>query len=114
MGLCAAALTRRGMNHQLRKKASQFDPGQDCTKVISLHANKGLELPVVSMVEVGLMPAEGDDERRRSATVLRRGYASDAAVGDWGEWRRGFRCPSIDTWHCLTWLLVGGPVLLRY
>jgi superfamily I DNA/RNA helicase len=66
-------LTRRGMNHQVCKKASQFNPGHYSIKVISLHASKGLELPVVSMVGVGHMPAEGEDEGRGSATVLSRG-----------------------------------------
>jgi hypothetical protein len=66
MDLCADVLTRRGMPHQVRKKAGQFDPGHDSIKVMSLHASKGLEFPVVAMVGVGHMPAEGEDEREEA------------------------------------------------
>jgi len=66
MDLCASALARRGLPHQVRKKAGQFDPGQDSIKVLSLHASKGLEFPVVALVGAGRMPAEGEDEREEA------------------------------------------------
>jgi superfamily I DNA/RNA helicase len=50
----------------VRKKAGQFDPGQDSIKVMTLHVSKGLEFPVVAMVGVGHMPADGEDEREEA------------------------------------------------
>ncbi|MDD4885943.1 MAG: 3'-5' exonuclease [Thiomonas sp.] len=66
MDLCADALARRGLPHQVRKKSGQFDPGQDNIKVMTLHVSKGLEFPVVALVGVGHMPAEGEDEREEA------------------------------------------------
>jgi DNA helicase IV len=66
MDLCADVLARRGLPHQVRKKTGQFDPGQDSIKVMTLHVSKGLEFPVVAMVGVGHMPAEGEDEREEA------------------------------------------------
>lgn len=66
MDLCADVLVRRGLPHQVRKKTGQFDPGQDSIKVMTLHVSKGLEFPVVAMVGVGHMPAEGEDEREEA------------------------------------------------
>lgn len=64
--MCADALARRGLPHQVRKKTGQFDPGHDSIKVMTLHVSKGLEFPVVAMVGVGHMPAEGEDEREEA------------------------------------------------
>ena len=66
MDLCADALTRRGLPRQVRKKAGQFDSGHDSIKVMSLHASKSLKFPVVALVGVGNMPAEGEDEREEA------------------------------------------------
>jgi superfamily I DNA/RNA helicase len=60
--MCADALARRGSPHQVRKKAGQFDPGHESIKLMTMHVSKGLEFPVVAMVGVGHMPAEGEDE----------------------------------------------------
>jgi hypothetical protein len=35
----------------------------DTIKVMTLHVSKGLEFPVVALVGVGQMPAEGEDEQ---------------------------------------------------
>jgi hypothetical protein len=66
MDLCADVLTRRGLPHQMRKKIGQFNPGHDSIKVMTLHASKGLEFPVVALVGVGHMPAKGEDEREEA------------------------------------------------
>jgi superfamily I DNA/RNA helicase len=63
MDLCADALRRRGLPHQVRKGAGTFNPAADSIKVMTLHVSKGLEFPVVAMVGVGHMPAQGEDER---------------------------------------------------
>lgn len=61
--LCADALRRRGLPHQVRKGVGTFDPAAGSIKVMTLHVSKGLEFPVVAMVGVGHMPAPGEDER---------------------------------------------------
>jgi hypothetical protein len=66
MDECADVLARRGLPHQVRKQTGQFDPSQDSIKVLTLHASKGLEFPVVAMVGVGQMPAQGEDEREEA------------------------------------------------
>ncbi|TDM09950.1 MAG: DNA helicase II [Ideonella sp. MAG2] len=66
LDLCARLLTQRGLPHQVRKKTGQFDPTQDSIKVMSLHASKGLEFPVVALVGVGHMPTKGEDEREEA------------------------------------------------
>ena len=57
---CKEMLTSPGLLH---KSTGQFDSGHDNIKVMSLHAIKGLEFPVLGMVGVGHMPTEGEDER---------------------------------------------------
>jgi hypothetical protein len=59
---CAAVLRQRNMPHQVRKAAGSFDPRADSIKVLTMHASKGLEFPVVALPGVGYMPEEGEDE----------------------------------------------------
>ena len=66
MDLCADVLARRRLPHQVRERSGEFDPAQDSIKVMTLHASKGLEFPVVAMVGVGHMPAKGEDEREEA------------------------------------------------
>ena len=66
MYLCANVLNRRGLPYQMRDKAGQFDPAADTIKVLTLHASKGLEFPVVALVGAGHMPAPGEDEREEA------------------------------------------------
>jgi hypothetical protein len=66
MYLCANVLNRRGLPYQVRDKTGQFDPAADTIKVLTLHASKGLEFPVVGLLGAGHMPAEGEDEREEA------------------------------------------------
>ncbi|HWH80746.1 MAG TPA: 3'-5' exonuclease [Burkholderiaceae bacterium] len=59
---CAAALTQRRMPYQLRRGTGTFDPAADSIKLLTMHASKGLEFPVVALAGVGRMPDAGKDE----------------------------------------------------
>ncbi|WP_206169200.1 3'-5' exonuclease [Variovorax atrisoli] len=50
MDECARALERRRLPHKVRKGTRDFDPGTDTIKVMTLHASKGLEFPVVAVM----------------------------------------------------------------
>jgi hypothetical protein len=63
MYLCANLLNRRQLPYQVRDKSGQFDPAADTIKVLTLHASKGLEFPVVAMLGVGHMAGQGEDEK---------------------------------------------------
>ena len=43
-----------------------FDPAHDSIKVMTLHVSKGLAIPVVALVGVGRVPAEGEDGREEA------------------------------------------------
>jgi hypothetical protein len=62
MDECASALRHRGLPHQVRKGAGTFNPAADTIKVLTMHASKGLEFPVVALVGVGHMPAQNESE----------------------------------------------------
>ncbi len=63
MYLCANVLNRRQLPYQVRDKSGQFNPAADTIKVLTLHASKGLEFPVVAMLGVGHMAEQGEDEK---------------------------------------------------
>ena len=63
MDECAHALRRARLPHQVRKGSGSFNPNDDTIKVLTMHASKGLEFPVVALMGVGRMPAAGEDER---------------------------------------------------
>jgi hypothetical protein len=57
MELCADALGRKRLPYRIRKRAGDFRPEEDSIKVMTMHASKGLEWPVVAVVT-------SDEERR--------------------------------------------------
>ena len=66
MEFCSAALQRHRLPHQVRKRTGEYDPAADTIKVMTMHASKGLEFPIVALSGVGLMPgdeAEADEAR---------------------------------------------------
>jgi C4-dicarboxylate transporter DctQ subunit len=63
----------------------------DSIKLLTMHVSKGLEFPVVALCGVGRMPGRGPRRSRRSAAVLRRGHAGDAAPVHSAQ-RRGEVC----------------------
>lgn len=59
---CATALRKRRLPHQVRKGTRSFDPAADTIKIMTMHASKGLEFPVVALPGVGHMPEAGESE----------------------------------------------------
>jgi superfamily I DNA/RNA helicase len=62
MERCAAVLRHRQLPHEVRKGAGTFHPLADTIKILTMHASKGLEFPVVALSGAGQMPEEGQDE----------------------------------------------------
>ena len=61
--LCARTLAQRKLPLENRVKSGDYDPNSDKIKVMTMHASKGLEFPVVALPGVGHMPAPGEDEK---------------------------------------------------
>ena len=66
MDECAAALARLRLPYQVRRGSGHFDPAADTIKILTMHASKGLEFPVVALPGIGQMPAAGDDVREEA------------------------------------------------
>jgi superfamily I DNA/RNA helicase len=45
----------------VRSRSGDFDPLSDTVKIMTMHASKGLEFPVVAVAGVGQMPEAGED-----------------------------------------------------
>lgn len=63
MDICAYALERKRLPHQVRRKSGSFNPGADTIKVMTMHVSKGLEFPVVALPGIGQLPTQGEDEK---------------------------------------------------
>jgi superfamily I DNA/RNA helicase len=63
MEVCADALERKGIPHQVRRKSGSFNPGADTIKIMTMHVSKGLEFPVVALPGIGQLPTQGEDEK---------------------------------------------------
>ncbi|MBO9649620.1 MAG: ATP-binding domain-containing protein [Variovorax sp.] len=75
MDECSRALSRRRLPHKVRKGAHDFDPLADTIKVMTLHASKGLEFPVVAVMgarqpEAGSEAGVADDEAREEMRLF--------------------------------------------
>ncbi|MCE1250607.1 MAG: NERD domain-containing protein [Comamonadaceae bacterium] len=46
---CATALARKALPHRVRKRTGEFRPEEDAIQVMTMHASKGLEWPVVAV-----------------------------------------------------------------
>ena len=61
--LCAQVLAQRKLPLENRVGSGDFDPTSNKIKVMTMHASKGLEFPVVALPGVGHMPAAGEDDK---------------------------------------------------
>lgn len=61
MERCASVLRQRRLPHEQRKGSGAFNPHHDCIKLLTMHASKGLEFPVVALSGVGRMPDDDQD-----------------------------------------------------
>lgn len=50
MDICSRALSRKGLPHQVRRRSGDFHPQDNTIKVMTMHASKGLEWPVVAVL----------------------------------------------------------------
>ena len=60
---CSAALRRRKLPHQMRTRTGEYDPQADCIKLMTMHACKGLEFPLVALAGIGQMPGAEEDPK---------------------------------------------------
>lgn len=63
MDICAQALERKRLPHQVRRKSGSFNPNADTIKVMTMHVSKGLEFPLVALPGIGQLPTHGEDEQ---------------------------------------------------
>jgi superfamily I DNA/RNA helicase len=61
--ICAQVLAQRKLPVENRVSSGDFDPTSNKIKLMTMHASKGLEFPIVALPGVGHMPAEGEDEK---------------------------------------------------
>ena len=95
-----AAFQRAKIPHEQLKKASasrKYKPGEDSVKVMTMHASKGLEFPIVGIVGLGSLPyreeQEAEDARllyvamtRATETLVLTASRNSLFVEKWAEW----------------------------
>jgi hypothetical protein len=59
----ARELLNHSLPHRVRHRSGDFRPLEDAIKVMTMHASKGLEFPVVALPGVGEMPESGEDPK---------------------------------------------------
>ncbi len=95
---CAAALRHRRLPHQVRKGTGDFDPMADTIKVLTMHASKGLEFPVVALPGVGRMPEAGsneaDEARLFYVAATRATHTLYITLSGTGKYMERFKAPS--------------------
>jgi hypothetical protein len=73
MDACAAALARLRLPYQVRRGSGNFDPRADTIKILTMHASKGLEFPVVALLASGRCPPPVTTSgKRRGSSMWRR------------------------------------------
>lgn len=95
-----AAFQRANIPHERLLKASasrKYNPAEDSVKVMTMHASKGLEFPIVAIIGLGAMPyraeQEADDARllyvamtRATETLLATASRKSLFVEKWEAW----------------------------
>jgi superfamily I DNA/RNA helicase len=66
MNVCAQALSRMRLPHQVRKGTGDYKPERDVIRVMTMKVSKGLEFPVVAIPGLGRMPVPGEEEREEA------------------------------------------------
>lgn len=61
MDICAAALAHQRLPHRVRKRSGDYRPQEDAIQVMTMHASKGLEWPVVAVVRTRANDLDQDD-----------------------------------------------------
>ncbi|NMM78900.1 DEAD/DEAH box helicase [Acidovorax sp. SRB_24] len=69
MEACSAALGRKRLPHRVRKGSGDFRPLEDTIKVMTMHASKGLEFPVVAVVGGGKTVSLSEDEKKEEGRL---------------------------------------------
>jgi hypothetical protein len=92
MEACSNALTAQRVPHKVRRGSGTFNPSEDTIKVLTMHACKGLEFPVVAIVGTGQMPGDDREEDARLFYVAATRATNRLVItlsGD-GEFSRAF------------------------
>lgn len=66
MEQCARALNAAHIPHEVRRKSGDFQPLADTVKIMTMHASKGLEFPVVAIPGIDNMPGESEDPQEEA------------------------------------------------
>ena len=67
---CAQALKRQKIPHQVRKGSGQFSPNGNHVHILTLHASKGLEFPVVALLDAGATESGDENDPQEKARLL--------------------------------------------